>query len=81
LNSQIHHDACREDELTSLKVISAQRYYHCVEDHFETFERVYEERFERAYGFYRPYLQSVIYRYLLSYGNQQPIRLDGFHDS
>jgi hypothetical protein len=31
LNSQIHHDACREDELTSLKVISAQRYYHCVE--------------------------------------------------
>jgi hypothetical protein len=39
-------------------------YYHCIEDHFETFERVYEERFERAYGFYRPYLRSVIYRYL-----------------
>jgi len=39
-------------------------YYHCVEDHFETFERVYEERFERAYGFYLPYLRSVIYRYL-----------------
>ena len=31
---------------------------------FETFERVYEERFERAYGFYRPYLRSIIYRYL-----------------
>ena len=31
-------------------------YYHCVEDHFETFERVY--------GFYRPYPRSVIYRYL-----------------
>ena len=28
------------------------------------FEQVYEERFERAYGFYRPYLRSVIYRYL-----------------
>jgi len=39
-------------------------YCHCVEDHFETFERVYEERFERTYGFYRPYLRSVIYRYL-----------------
>ena len=39
-------------------------YYQCVEDHFEEFERVYEERFERAYGFYRPYLSSVIYRYL-----------------
>ena len=25
---------------------------------------MYEERFERAYGFYRPYLRSVIYRYL-----------------
>ena len=39
-------------------------YYHCVEDHFETFEQVHEERFERAYGFYRPYLRCVIYRYL-----------------
>jgi hypothetical protein len=28
-------------------------YYHCVEDHFEDFEQVYEGRFERAYGFYR----------------------------
>ena len=25
---------------------------------------MYEERLERAYGFYRPYLRSVIYRYL-----------------
>jgi hypothetical protein len=27
-------------------------------------EQVYEERLERAYRFYRPYLRSVIYRYL-----------------
>ena len=27
-------------------------YYRCVEDHFETFEQLYEERFERAYGFF-----------------------------
>jgi len=39
-------------------------YYQCVEDHFEHFEQVYEERFERTYGFYRPYLRSAIYRYL-----------------
>ena len=39
-------------------------YYRCVEDHFETFEQVYEERFERPYGFFRPYVQQVIYRYL-----------------
>ena len=39
-------------------------YYRCVEDHFESFVKVYEEHFERPYGFWRPYLQKVIYRYL-----------------
>jgi len=39
-------------------------YYQCIEDHFETFEQVYEDRFERQYGFYRPYVRQVIYRYL-----------------
>ncbi|MEN6318919.1 MAG: transposase [Syntrophaceae bacterium] len=39
-------------------------YYRCVEDHFEAFLLVYEERFERKYGFWRPYIQKVIYRYL-----------------
>ena len=39
-------------------------YYRCVEDLFETFVQVYEERFERPYGFWRPYLQKVIDRYL-----------------
>jgi hypothetical protein len=42
----------------------ATDYYRCVEDHLETFVRIYEERFERTYGFFRPYLQKVIYRYL-----------------
>lgn len=31
---------------------------------FETFEQVYEERFERQYGFYRPYVGQVMLRYL-----------------
>jgi hypothetical protein len=35
-----------------------------VEDHFEAFEGMYEERFERQYGFFRPYVKEVIYRYL-----------------
>ena len=26
-------------------------YYQCVEDHFEDFRQLYEDRFERAYGF------------------------------
>ena len=38
-------------------------YYCCVEDHCERFEQVYEERFERQYGFFRPYVRQVIYRY------------------
>jgi len=29
-----------------------------------TFEQVYEEHFERQYGFFRPYVRQVIYRYL-----------------
>ncbi len=31
---------------------------------FETFEVVYDDRFERQYGFFRPYVKQVIYRYL-----------------
>ena len=39
-------------------------YYQCVEDHFEAFEGIYEDRFEQRYGFFRPYIKEVIYRYL-----------------
>ena len=39
-------------------------YYQCVEGHFETFELVYDARFKRQYGFFRPYVKRVIYRYL-----------------
>ena len=40
------------------------QYYQCVEDHFETLEQVYEDRFSRQYGFWRNYVRQVIYRYL-----------------
>lgn len=39
-------------------------YYHCVEDYFETFMQEYDDRFSRQYGFWRPYIEKVIYRYL-----------------
>ena len=39
-------------------------YYHCVEDYFETFVGIYDEHFSRQYGFWRPYIEQVIYRYL-----------------
>jgi len=35
-----------------------------VEDHFETLEQVYDERFAKQYGFFRSYVRKVIYRYL-----------------
>ena len=31
---------------------------------FETLEQVYDEHFEKKYGFFRPYVKQVIYRYL-----------------
>ena len=42
----------------------SSQYYQCVEDHFETLEQVYDERFAKQYGFFRPYVRQVIYRYL-----------------
>jgi hypothetical protein len=40
------------------------QYYQCVEDHFETFEQVYDDRFPKQYNFLQPYVKKVIYRYL-----------------
>jgi ribosomal protein S27E len=42
----------------------ATDYYRCVEDYFETFVSIYDEHFSRQYGFWRPYVEKVIYRYL-----------------
>ncbi|MCX5846320.1 MAG: hypothetical protein NTW12_08185 [Deltaproteobacteria bacterium] len=39
-------------------------YYRCVEDYLETFAHIYDEHFSREYGFWRPYVEQVIYRYL-----------------
>jgi hypothetical protein len=36
-------------------------YYRCVEDYFQTFIQVYDEHFSRQYGFWRPYVDQVIY--------------------
>ena len=38
------------------------QYYQCIEDHFETLEQVYDERFAEQYGFFRAYVKRVIYR-------------------
>lgn len=40
------------------------QYYRCVQDHFEEFEQIYDDRFAKQYGFFRSYVKRVIYRYL-----------------
>ena len=41
------------------RVPQNSQYYQCVQDHFEAFEQVYEERFSRQYGFFRSYVKEV----------------------
>jgi ribosomal protein S27E len=54
----------RKPQRNPLTTVVSKAYYRCVEDCFETFEQVYQERFEQKYGFFRPYVRQVIYRYL-----------------
>lgn len=35
-------------------------YYQCIEDKYETFERVYEKKYEAKYGYLRPIVSKVI---------------------
>ena len=42
----------------------ASGYYQCVQSHFEELERLWDERYATDYGFWRPYVMEVIYRYL-----------------
>ncbi len=44
----------------------ASAYYRCVEDHFEQLETVWDERYQRRFGFWRAYVMDVIQRYLTS---------------
>ena len=39
-------------------------FYQCIADHFEEFEQVNDERFEREYGFWRLVISEVIQKYL-----------------
>jgi hypothetical protein len=41
-------------------------FYQCIADHFEEFIRVYDERYEREYGFFRPVIAEVIEKFLIS---------------
>ena len=38
--------------------------YQLLETHFETLKRLWEERFERRYGFWKTYWDSAVFSYL-----------------
>ena len=42
----------------------ASDYHRCTQDRFERLEMVWDDRYERRYGFWRPYVMDVIRRYL-----------------
>jgi len=39
-------------------------FYQCIADHFEEFAQVYDDRYEREYGFWRPVIAEVIEKFL-----------------
>jgi Zn finger protein HypA/HybF involved in hydrogenase expression len=39
-------------------------FYQCIADHFEEFVQVYDERYVREYGFWRPVIAEVVEKYL-----------------
>ncbi len=39
-------------------------YYRCIEDNYETLERVWDERYRDTYGNYRVHITKVLYKYL-----------------
>jgi hypothetical protein len=42
----------------------ASGHFRCVQDHFEQLEMLWQDRYASRYGFWRPYVIDVIYRYL-----------------
>ena len=39
-------------------------FYSCVENHFEELKAIWDDLYASRYGFWRPYISDVIYRYL-----------------
>ncbi len=58
-------DICTINNNTYQKRISQKTdYYKLVETHFEELEGVWDEKYQNTYGFYRPQITDVIYKYL-----------------
>jgi ribosomal protein S27E len=40
------------------------QFYKCVEDHFESLENIWDDCYQKLYGYFRPHVMKVIYKYL-----------------
>jgi hypothetical protein len=40
------------------------QFYKCVEDHFESIENIWDDCYQKLYGYFRPHVMKVIYKYL-----------------
>ena len=56
--------AVRANDVYQSRNPRASDYFNCTEAHFEELEMLWDDRYERRYGFWRPYVMEVIYRYL-----------------
>ena len=56
--------AARANDVYQPRNPRASDYFKCTEAHFEELERLWDDRYERRCGFWRPYVMEVIYRYL-----------------
>lgn len=44
--------------------LGESHYYKCVEDHFEELEGIWDDTYQRLYGFWRPYVTDVFYKFM-----------------
>jgi len=63
-NNMIRTAADKKLDLYKPRQPSKSSYYKLIEAHHEELKSVWEERYQPKYGFWRPYVMNVIYRYL-----------------
>jgi hypothetical protein len=51
-------------DVYAARIPRKSQYYRCVEAHFEELVGTWDDRYQQDYGYWRPYVLDVIYKYL-----------------
>lgn len=51
-------------DVYTARIPRKKQYYRCVEAHFEELAGKWDDRYQQDYGYWRPYILDVIYKYL-----------------